>query len=148
MRCCRYSEASLKIEFTHKKTHLAWMGILLSVFVCTCFEAKEHHAVTYERVAEWTIESSRNYVDPFNDVDVDVIFSRDGQSWRVPTFWRGGQQWTVRFAPPTPGEYRYRLESTDKSNPDLNGVEGQITITPYTGTNPLFKTRYDSCERQ
>jgi len=43
-----------------------------------------------ERLVEWTIDSAKIYGDPFNDVDVDVIFSKDGQSWRVPTFWRGG----------------------------------------------------------
>lgn len=92
-----------------------------------------------ERLVEWTIESRKTYADPFNDVDLDVIFEKDGQSWRVPTFWRGGQRWTVRFAPPLPGEYAYHLESTDAANPDLNAHEGHVTITAYTGTNPLLK---------
>jgi hypothetical protein len=73
-----------------------------------------------EGVVEWTIESQKSYADPFNDVDVDVVFERSGQSWRVPTFWRGGSEWTIRFSPPIPGEYSYRLVSTDGSNPDLN----------------------------
>jgi len=42
------------------------------------------------REFEATFESGKAYADPFNDVDLDVIFSRGGQSWRVPTFWRGG----------------------------------------------------------
>ena len=92
-----------------------------------------------ERVAEWTIVSGKSYVDPFNDVDVDVVFQRNGQEWRVPTFWRGGSRWTVRFAPPEPGEYTYRLDSTDKSNPDLNGHAGRLTITAYKGTNALLQ---------
>jgi len=92
-----------------------------------------------EHVVELTFESRKSYSDPFNDVDVDVIFMNDGQSWRVPTFWRGGQAWTVRFASPAPGEYSYRLESTDRGNPDLNGHEGKIKITAYSGNNPLFK---------
>src|SRR5437667_33093 len=45
-----------------------------------------------ERMVEWTVESQRAYADPFNDVDVDVIFTKGGKSWRVPTFWRGSQQ--------------------------------------------------------
>lgn len=93
----------------------------------------------YERVIEWTIESKKIYADPFNDVDVDVIFSKDGQSWRVPTFWRGVQRWTVRFAPPAPGEYSYRLESTDSNNPDLNGPSGRVGVTVYKGRNRLFR---------
>ncbi len=67
-----------------------------------------------ERMVEWTITSPKTYADPFSDVD--VIFTHGNQSWRVPTFWHGGQQWTVRFAPPTPGKYAYHLESTDRDS--------------------------------
>jgi uncharacterized protein DUF4038/uncharacterized protein DUF5060 len=92
-----------------------------------------------QRMVEWTTESKKVYADPFNDVDVDVIFSKGGQTWRVPAFWHGGQRWTVRFAPPVPGDYTFRLESTDKRNPDLNGHAGHVTINGYTGTNKLLQ---------
>jgi hypothetical protein len=91
------------------------------------------------RVFEWTFESQKTYADPFNDVDLDIVFTKGGESWRVPTFWRGGNKWTVRFAPPSPGEYTYHLESTDQANPDLNGHEGRVTITPYMGKNALLR---------
>jgi hypothetical protein len=93
---------------------------------------------TQERMAEWTVESRKAYTDPFNDVDVDVVFERQGQRWRVPMFWRGGNRWTVRFAPPVPGDYAYRLDSTDKSNADLNGHAGHVIITAYRGDNELL----------
>ncbi len=51
----------------------------------------------------------------------------------------GGSEWTVRFAPPSPGEYIYRLESTDPDNPDLNGREGRVRITAYHGANELLR---------
>lgn len=92
-----------------------------------------------ERMVEWTIESRQAYADPFNEVDVDVVFSKGGQTWRVPTFWRGGQRWTVRFAPPSPGEYTYRLQSTDAGNADLNGHEGRVSIAAYAGSNELLR---------
>ncbi|MBI4165268.1 MAG: DUF5060 domain-containing protein, partial [Acidobacteria bacterium] len=117
---------------------LKWLVVFLMMVAGVAAEAAEP-AATYSRVFEWTLESRKAYVDPFNDVDVDVIFSKDGASWRVPTFWRGGSEWTVRFAPPLPGEYSYHLESTDQSNPDLNGHEGRVTITAYTGTNALLR---------
>lgn len=94
---------------------------------------------TYERMFEATFESRKTYADPFNDVDVDVIFSKDGVSWRVPAFWHGGQKWTIRFAPPAAGEYRYQLQSTDATNSDLNGVEGRVRITAYSGPNELLR---------
>jgi len=88
---------------------------------------------------EKTFISSKAYADPFNEVELDVIFEKDDQAWRVPTFWRGGQRWTVRFAPPTPGEYTYRLQSTDSGNPDLNGQETEVPIAAYQGNNPLLQ---------
>ena len=57
----------------------------------------------------------------------------------MPTFWRGGSKWTVRFAPPSPGTFTYRLEATDRNNPDLNGHEGQVAITAYGGENALLR---------
>ena len=91
------------------------------------------------RMFEGNFASTKTYADPFNDVDVDVIFSNGGETWRVPAFWHGGSTWTVRFAPPQPGDYTYHLESTDTANPDLNGHDSRVTVRPYTGTNPLLK---------
>jgi Protein of unknown function (DUF4038)/Domain of unknown function (DUF5060) len=90
-------------------------------------------------VFERTFASQKAYADPFNEVDVDVIFTKGGESWRVPTFWRGGSKWSVRFAPPAAGEYIYHLESTDRSNPDLNGHETRVNLTTYAGTNLLLQ---------
>jgi hypothetical protein len=91
------------------------------------------------RMFEATFESKKTYADPFNDVEVDVVFERGGQSWRVPAFWRGGNRWSVRFAPPTPGEYTYHLESTDQSNADLVGHASRVKITPYAGDNAMLR---------
>jgi hypothetical protein len=87
---------------------------------------------------EATFVSAKKYADPFNDVDVDVIFSDGSRDWRVPAFWEGDQRWSVRFAPPSPGEYTYRLESTDPANRDLNGYEDRVVIAPYSGSNQLL----------
>jgi hypothetical protein len=95
--------------------------------------------VSCERMFEATFESKKSYADSFNDVDVDVVFEGDGQSWRIPAFWRGDGRWTVRFAPPAPGQYIYRLQSTDGRNPDLNGHAGRVMIAPYAGDNALLR---------
>jgi len=88
---------------------------------------------------EWSYTSSKAYADPFNDVEVDVIFTNErGRQWRVPAFWAGGNEWRVRFAAPEPGVYRYRSESTDKANPDLNSQEGTLRVEPYRGMNRLL----------
>ena len=90
-------------------------------------------------VFEHTFTSNKPYADPFNDVDVDVVFSSGEEKWRVPTFWRGGNRWTVRFAPPVAGEYTYHLESSDRTNPDLNGHQTRVNLTKYAGTSPLLQ---------
>ena len=113
--------------------------VVLALLCAAPVTATTHPAAGYERMAEWTFESRKAYADPFNDVEVDVVFENGSQSWRVPAFWRGEQKWSVRFAPPTPGEYRYRLQSTDTSNPDLNGPEGRVKITAYTGRSEVLK---------
>lgn len=91
------------------------------------------------QIIEWTVESRKTYADPFNDLDVDVIFRKGGMSWRVPAFWRGGQKWTVRFAPPVAGDYSLRLESTDRGNPDLNGDKGTLKTAEYGGQSELLR---------
>ena len=70
---------------------LKWLVVFLPLVTAVAAAGSEPTA-TQSRVFEWTFESQKAYADPFNDVDVDVIFSKDGASWRVPTFWRGGQR--------------------------------------------------------
>jgi hypothetical protein len=120
-----------------KKLRIGLAGFL-AVFAQMAL-ASGNSPTTQRGIFEWTFESQKVYADPFNDVDVDVVFTRERQSWRVPTFWRGGSRWTVRFAPPIPGEYVYHLESTDRNNPDLNGHEARVTVTVYEGTNALLR---------
>lgn len=96
-------------------------------------------AEQYEPV-EWAYRSTKSYADPFNEVDVDVVFVKEdtGEQWRVPTFWAGSNEWRVRFAPPAPGTYKYHAESTDKNNADLNGHAGSLTVSPYRGSNSIL----------
>ena len=94
---------------------------------------------TQNEPVEWAYKSQKTYGDPFNDVDVDIVFAKDGgREWKVPAFWAGGSEWRIRFAPPEPGLYRYHAESTDKGNPDLNGHESNLRVQPYQGRNPLL----------
>jgi uncharacterized protein DUF4038/uncharacterized protein DUF5060 len=93
----------------------------------------------YARMAELSVESRTIYADPFNDVEVDVVFERNSRSWRVPAFWAGAHKWTVRFAPPSPGEYTFRWECTDARNEALHGRAGRVELAPYGGQNVLLQ---------
>ncbi len=91
-------------------------------------------------VAEWAYSSGKAYADPFNDVELDLIFvDPQGRRQRVPAFWAGGQVWRIRYAPLTAGRYTFRTESSDASNPDLHGQTGVLEVSAYTGNNSLLK---------
>lgn len=94
--------------------------------------------LSQQRMIEWTFESKKVYQDPFNEVEVDAVFRRRGEIWRVPAFWRGEQKWTVRFAPPSAGEYAFELESTDPHNPDFR-KSGSVRVLPYSGESQLLR---------
>jgi hypothetical protein len=90
-------------------------------------------------VFETSYETTKQYANAFTEVDVNVVFSQSGKQWVIPAFWTGGNKWAVRFAPPAEGDYKYRVECTDKSNADLNGNERTLHVGPYKGDNPLLK---------
>jgi Protein of unknown function (DUF4038)/Domain of unknown function (DUF5060) len=95
-------------------------------------------------IAKWEVfeaswESTKAYANPFTDVEVNGVFQQGDKEWVVPAFWAGGGKWTVRFAPPSVGEFNYRFESTDKANPDLNGNQQSLRVNANTGQNALVK---------
>jgi len=95
---------------------------------------------TQYSVSEWGFTSGKPYADPFNQVELDVIFTHEqGGEWRVPAYWAGGQEWRVRFGPPAVGTYTYRTACSDEGNPDLHGQTGTLQAAPYEGQNPLLQ---------
>ena len=87
-------------------------------------------------VFETSFTSAKKYENPFMDVQVDVVFRKDGKEWKQPAFWNGGKTWTVRFAFPEKGIFSWRVESND---PSLNGKKGAEEVVAYTGDNPLIR---------
>jgi hypothetical protein len=88
---------------------------------------------------EWTFRSGKSYRDPFNEIDLDVIFTGpDGAAHKMPAFWAGESLWRVRYAPPTPGRYTWKAVCSDAANPDLHNVTGTLEAAAYEGRNPLY----------
>ena len=116
---------------TTKQTRVALVALLLMPL---CAIAAEQWAVF-----ETSFASSKNYDNPFTELEVDVLFSKGKQEWKVPAFWDGGKTWKVRFAPPEKGDYIYHAVASDKSNKGLNTGKETLTVTAYTGDNPLYK---------
>ena len=91
-------------------------------------------------VSEWSYSSAKTYADPFNEMDVDVLFTDpDGEVRTVPAFWAGEQTWTVRYASAKVGVHHYRAVCSDTGNPDIHGQEGTLEVRPYDGSNPLLR---------
>ena len=89
-------------------------------------------------VTEFTFTSGKAYADPFNDVQLDVVFSGpNGSEHRVPAFWAGEQTWHVRYTPASAGRYQYKTVANDTSNSDLHSRTGVLEVGPYNGTNLL-----------
>ncbi|MCX6923949.1 MAG: DUF4038 domain-containing protein, partial [Verrucomicrobia bacterium] len=116
------------------KPHLA--GTLCVFFLARAAYGAE---VGQWEVFETSFETTKAYAKPFANLEVDVVFRQGDKQWIMPAFWAGGGKWTVRFAPPVVGEYRYRVQSTDKANTDFNGAEQVLRVQAYTGSNPLLK---------
>jgi hypothetical protein len=89
---------------------------------------------------EWSYASGKNYTDPFNDVELDVVFTGpNGERQRVPAFWAGGNVWRVRHAASAPGSWSFRTVCSDGSNPDLHDRTGRLEAAPYEGQNALYR---------
>jgi len=90
-------------------------------------------------MTEWAYSSGKRYSDPFNEVELDVVFvDPDGIEAKVPAFWAGEQTWRIRYASRKVGTHRYRTVCSDASNTALHGQEGILEVTPYEGDNPLL----------
>lgn len=89
---------------------------------------------------ELTFTTQRSYADPFNDVVLDAVFTDPaGHELRVPAFWAGGRTWKIRYASPHVGEHRYTTVSSDPADAGLHGLTGSVTVSPYRGSNPLYR---------
>ncbi|RPJ50589.1 MAG: DUF4038 domain-containing protein, partial [Chloroflexi bacterium] len=95
-------------------------------------------STTQFTLTEWAYRPEQSYPDPFNQIELDVdISGPNGQTWRVPAFWAGGQEWRARFTPPMPGEYSLRSVCSVESDGGLHGVTGRLVAAPAVDPNPL-----------
>jgi len=84
--------------------------------------------------------SGKVYDDPFNEVELDVIFQGPNSSKQVvPAFWAGENVWKMRFSTPVTGRHSYTTVCSDRENTALNNQKGEVEVNPYQGSNPLLK---------
>ena len=93
-----------------------------------------------QQVLEWSFTSEQIHADPFNAVELDVLFTQpDGKELLLPTFWAGDQTWKVRYSSSQLGVHRYQSRCSAAGDTGLHGQTGTLEILPYTGENTLLK---------
>jgi hypothetical protein len=93
-------------------------------------EAVMSIAVIANRVIEISFQASQPHTDPFNELEVDVVFNGPGGEQRVPAFWGGGALWRARFSTHLPGSYRYTSVCSDVQDAGLHGQSGILDVLP------------------
>ena len=120
-----------------------WIACMFTIAVGSNLSTSlgaEPIVVEANRVAEVTFTSRVHHRDPFNEVELDLIFTGpNGTHQRVPGFWAGGQLWRVRLASPEAGIYQYQSLCSDPTDAGLHAVSGTIEVRPYRGDNPLYR---------
>ena len=95
--------------------------------------------VETNRVIEIKLRSSTPYANPFIDLEMNALVTPpDGKTLRIPMFWAGEDDWCFRYSSDQTGKHVWRIESSDAAS-DLHHKEGEITVVPYTGDNPLYR---------
>ena len=85
---------------------------------------------------ELSFRAGGSYQHPFSEVEFSAVFTQpDGGKKTVPGFWDGGDCWKLRYSG-AEGVHAYTTVSNDAG---LNGISGQVEVTPYEGANPLYR---------
>lgn len=114
--------------------------LIAAVVVATvCRLAAGDSTVPAWQPFEATFSSTQSHRDPFGGVEVDVVFTSGTDAWRVPAFWAGGDSWKVRFAPPKPGTYRFRVDVAGDGDGGFDPGERSFTATAAVGPNRLLR---------
>ena len=107
--------------------------ILLAMSIALTSSAAASESPRQWEVTELRFEVDDVPVDPFS-LDLAATFTSGDATMTVPAFYDGGNEYVVRFCPPTPGEWAY--ETTDGRTgtldvaPAAEGNRGPIVIDP------------------
>lgn len=115
-------------------------GIFTCVASLTVFGEGDSVETQVWKPVEITLTSSKEYKNPYTDVDIDAVFTHtDGTVITTPGFWKEGATFAVRFTPTKTGEWTYVITSTDTENTSLHNVKGTVKATENTGDSAFDK---------
>jgi len=124
-----------------KHNHLPWLLIALSASVIFGDRAGAQTVAAEQwKPVELTFTSAQDYSNPYTDVSLSVEFTGPNHvQVHRPAFWDGGRIWRARFAPLIVGQWTWRSVCSQPSDSGLDGKDGSLEATAYTGSNPLLK---------
>ncbi len=103
---------------------------LLSQTVAAGNQAETRHV--WEKV-EITLQSQRQYENPYTDVQVWVDLKGPGFDKRCYGFWDGGCTFRVRILATAPGRWTWE-SGASVVDPGLQGVRGEFTAVRVDGS--------------
>lgn len=93
---------------------------------------------TQWKAAELSFNAQNQWNDPFNDVEMDAIFTApSGKIMTVPAFWDGDTTWKIRFALNETGMWQY--ETRCAADTGLAAQKGSVECLPYTGELEIYR---------
>ena len=94
----------------HQRVSLVAIVIAAS---CASAQADDLRVGQWERF-ELAISNSAAYKNPYQDVQLDVEYTRpDGSKVEFPGFFDGGETWRIRFMPDVEGQWKYAARFSD-----------------------------------
>jgi len=130
---------------TMKVAFHSCLGLALLVGLSDLTAAAQGAASNPARIQTWqrwehTLTSSRQYTNAYADLILRVTYEGPGEHvLRSYGFWDGGNAFRIRCAFPVPGTWHWKTECSDTNNPGLHHQHGTVTVSPYTGNNPLYR---------
>lgn len=118
----------------------SFLFMLLLVLPAMVFSKDIVVKTTTNNMVEITLTASGIYNDPFNEVELDALFTDpSGKQLRVPAFWAGGKIWKIRYSSPLEGSHSFITICSKSTDDGLNNIKGKVNIKKYKGDNLLLQ---------
>jgi hypothetical protein len=117
--------ASLSVRFLS----LACFALACAAPVGAALQSGEVHVWETQEI---TLQSAKDYANPYTDVECWIELEGPGFARRVHGFWDGGRTFKVRFVATAPGEWRWQSGSNQPDDYGLNAGRGRLRAVPWT----------------
>ncbi|MFZ1984480.1 MAG: DUF4038 domain-containing protein [Desulfatitalea sp.] len=119
-------------------------------FVLEAGSGNKAPAMAIEAWQRWetTLTSSKEYSNPYSDVEIKVTYSKVGTTTTYTGYgyWAGGstnRTYKIRFMFPSAGTWKWTTTETKKHDPGLHGKTETVLVTDVASSRPpIYKNGY------